>query len=427
MRSTSQIHKKLAGHGAGQPISPSKSKKKSNIQLIMPKKAENPKKRKRQKEDPTYNPKRRRQNENWNPKALCEMRADTEREFIDKGKKVPVRTAFMLDTSRLKVQGQNLSPRKTTAVLSRILKEKKPDSCVDILEVVSSSKYGSPVKIKGKSPTSNKIRVLTADGGDGSIKTFSNRQLNMDVLDVPGTIAPDHSFFATKVSQKIKPYSYPCKENEVILSKKNNIKNKNNIARTVFSKPNPKTTVGVSAQDFAIAFFDGKKVEGVKFELLHNVADMFARYLDHPQWVATKGLSSADNIILGTKDSNTNMLFQESAIRKYLIDRYPQGFTLYTKTHLTEKEQNDQEKKDYLHLGKWLEYTITTPDFSLHKRFDLLDLQQPFIDYMYARLIEMQALIELSDQQKNNNNIQVTHGGDDDKHKRYCYQSTRKW
>lgn len=363
-------------------------------------------------DDKLYNPKRQRKNDNWTPEGLIRIRCDTSNEIVnDNGLKEPLRTSFMMNTSSLEVKGVSLSPRKTSTVVSRLINENKPDSYLDIFQVLKTSEYGSPVKALAYSPDSKTVRKMYSDGGDGTTKTFTNKKkLDMgDAFDLLDFLDGSPKFEESDAVKKIEHYLSACKEREVTLSKNNNKKSKLTSKRVSFTKPATKKTMGISAEEYGneagmVEEINGISILGVKFEWLHMIADMFAKYLDNKEWAAVNGLQSSDNLIFGTANANTRMLLEESVIRKCLIQRYPQGFTLHAKVHLEQIEIDcDDDQKEYAHMGKWLEYTIATPDFKLHKRFDLLTLQQPFADYLKFLEIEMKTMMELSDNKENTN------------------------
>lgn len=401
----------------------SKSSKKQALNIGSD--VKNKKRKKISMENRAYNPKRFRANSNSSAEGLMSIRCDTDTHVVnEEGVKEPLRTSAMINTSAVKTSEINtvvrpLSPRKINAAFLREVQKNKPDSFGRIVEIEERSEHGSPTRVKIKSPTkgSNNTYTASRDSTPGSsLSTYSNRCLFMDVVEEVDFLAADHTFYDSDAYQQIEKYFQAVKQQEVTL-RKNSYGKK---AINLFSQQGQQAVMRGKAEDYAAAA--GLVVEGVEWEWLHEVGKLFARFLDKPQWTATSGLQSVDNLIAGTTHANTEMLLAENVIKKLLISKYPQGFTLRVKANLMKKKEDGQTTKEYLHMGTYLEYDIITPDFTLSKIFNLQTMNQPHYDYQ--RYVEAELKVHMDLHTDNEADFKLFEENDEG-YESHCYKSKR--
>lgn len=269
---------------------------------------------------------------------------------------------------------------------------KNPDRLADKFGAISTHR---PVKKIIKSKNGLPERVLTPGltpldkhACFGPFSFFSNSPSNVPINRMPRVTVIDkwNKFLTSQQFQALKQFQDDVKLKTVRVTtpllKETYEKYKENgfVRKTTQQKvmidPYAKNKQ-VNAKDYvdALELF----INDVDWEFLHMIAYM----------IYGEASQCEDNIVIGTKHSNSQMMFIESTIGQ-LTEAYPDGFTLKVEAKMVQPTQ----------IAQMIYYTIITEDFTLPLTFDPQALNRPHLDYMYYFRAIVGELIEQANEKR---------------------------
>ena len=327
------------------------------------------KSRKKKDADPEWKPDKakRKYSKNKQHTGLLHARADTKKTVEIDGKRTALKTAVMVDVSRIHFKEDETNRHR---ILQSSTNNGTPATSNRPIKKVTFSIKNSPLAVETLFGTK-----LPRTGSYGTMHFFDNREQNTTPITQQSMVTvldDNHPFFKSKQYNNIKQFHRHCKEQFMqitssILEKSYRERAENNFKRTV-----PQNKVmskrGRAKEGSATLYAqEAIAIKNMQWEHLH----LLAYFL-----VNAEG-QTVDNMIVGTHYANTDMMFVEDELTK-LANHYPDGFTLKVSAKLV-KKNSDEKDQEHLQIGTIIEYTIATKDFEVPFEFNAQNARQPHI------------------------------------------------
>lgn len=284
---------------------------------------------------------------------------------------------FRTTRDKLVLNEHQIQPLKTSLLINKdLFPESLSQAKVENLDEIPSHR---PIaKIAKVSNSLSPVTVLTPKGthlqrvarfGSFSIFSNDNRLTTTSNLNSVDQIDAKSDFFESTPYQSIRETTQTEKKHKISIThhllEQRRLAEKKAGSKRPVSQQKVMAKKGVkeykaSAGQYAYAteVFD----KSIRWEWLHLVAYM----------LAGPPSQNSDNLVAGTKASNTEMMLAEKELN-YLARVYPKGFELAVKATLIPET----------HIATKIEYTIKTPDFEIPIEFNPQTTNIP--DHNYSK------------------------------------------